>query len=208
MRIFLAIRAFFAILFGKSLAPDILLAAVVSKDASESSSDSHEDSSAPVEANPQLQEHEARARELEAKIIDLEAELKEQSSQDDHAAAAVQVLAVMQSEARLLDFISEDITDYSDEDVGAAVRDVHRGLQAAFKDHFPVTAVRDEEEDSPITIPEGFNPHEVRLVGNVVGQPPFSGTLNHRGWRVEKVQLPKLPGKDAALIASPAEVEI
>ena len=145
MRIFLAIRAFFAILFGQSLAPDILLAAAVSVKPSESNSDSNSDSLAPVEADNQLQEHQVRARELEAKITALEAELKEQSSHDNHTAAAVQVLAVLQSEARLLDFISEDITDYSDEDVGAAVRDVHRGLQGAFKDHFPVTAVRNEE---------------------------------------------------------------
>jgi hypothetical protein len=161
-----------------------------------------------ADVQSKLAAQEAKNGELEQRVAELEENLKAQDETKTSDAAAVQVLAVMQSEARLLDFISEDITEYSDDDVGAAVRDVHRGLQSVFKDHFPVVPVRSEEEDSPITIPEGFNPHEIRLVGNVVGEPPFSGKLNHRGWRVEKVQLPTLPSGEAAMVACAAEVEV
>ena len=122
--------------------------------------------------------------------------------------AAVQVLAVLQSEGRLLDFLAEDIDSYSDGDIGAAVRDVHRGLRRALADHFPVSPLRSEQEEARLTIPMGFDPAAVRLVGNVVGSPPFSGTLRHRGWRVESVRLPRIPEGDAAKIAAPAEVEV
>jgi len=47
----------------------------------------------------------------------------------------------------------------------------------------------------------------VRLTGNVHGQPPFRGVLQHGGWRAEHVTLPKTAGVDAAILA-PAEVEI
>ena len=154
-----------------------------------------------------LKQTEAELKSVQETAAELTAQAEAPVENTD-AAAAVQVLAVMQSEARLLDFVSEDISDYSDEEVGAAVRDVHRGLQAAIKDHFPVTPVRSEEEDSPITVPDGFDPYEIRLVGNVIGEPPFSGTLNHRGWCVEKVNLPNLPSGKAAMIATPAEVEV
>lgn len=123
-------------------------------------------------------------------------------------AAAVQVLAVLQSEGRLLDFLSEDIEGYGDADIGAAVRDVHKGLRRALADHFPVKPLRTEEEESNITVPSGFDPAAVRLTGNVVGAPPFNGKLKHRGWKVENVRLPRLPDGDAAKIIAPAEVEV
>jgi hypothetical protein len=123
-------------------------------------------------------------------------------------AVAIRVISVLQAEGRLLDFLSEDIKAYSDADVGAAVREVHRGLKQALADHFPVAPVRSEEEESPVTVPAGFDPSEIRLVGNLVGSPPFSGTLKHRGWRVTKVNLPKVPEGKAATIAAPAEVEV
>lgn len=122
--------------------------------------------------------------------------------------AAIRVLSVLQSEGRLLDFLSEDIEGYGDADVGAAVRDIHKGLRKALADHFPVVPVRSEEEDAPLTIPAGFDPAQIRLVGNVVGQPPFSGRLKHKGWRVTAVHLPRVPAGDAAFVVTPAEVEL
>ena len=48
----------------------------------------------------------------------------------------------------------------------------------------------------------------MRLVGEVVGKPPFSGTLRHPGWRAGKLELPAIPdGHDPSIIA-PAEVEL
>src|ERR1051325_6760475 len=43
---------------------------------------------------------------------------------------AAQVLAVLQRDGRLIDFLMEDIAPYSDAQIGAAVRNVHAGGRA------------------------------------------------------------------------------
>jgi hypothetical protein len=122
--------------------------------------------------------------------------------------AALQLLALLQQEARFIDFIQEDLLGFSDADVGAAARVVHEGGKKVLQDYFTLAAIRDEQEESRITLPEGFDATMVRLTGNVLGQPPFSGTLMHRGWKVTEVRLPKLAeGHDAHIIA-PAEIEL
>lgn len=122
--------------------------------------------------------------------------------------AALQLLTLLQQEARFIDFVQENLAGFSDADIGAAARVVHEGSKKALNDYFTLEAVREEAEESRITLPEGFNAGEVRLTGNVVGQAPFTGTLIHRGWKATAVKLPKLAeGHDAKVIA-PAEVEL
>jgi len=122
--------------------------------------------------------------------------------------AALQLLAMLQKEARFLDFIDEDVSVFSDEEIGAAARVVHEGCRKSINAHFNYEPVRREEESSRITVPEGFDSSEIRLTGHIVGKAPFSGTLVHRGWQVTKVNLPKLAeGHNTHIIAS-AEVEL
>lgn len=122
--------------------------------------------------------------------------------------AALQLLSLLQQEARFIDFIQEDLLGFSDADVGAAARVVHEGGKKVLQDYFSLASVRDEQEESRITLAEGFDATVVRLTGNVIGQAPFTGTLVHRGWRVTEVRLPKLAeGHDARVIA-PAEIEL
>ncbi|MDW9253446.1 hypothetical protein C7S16_4215 [Burkholderia thailandensis] len=122
--------------------------------------------------------------------------------------AALQLLGLLQRDARLIDFVEEDIAGYSDADIGAAARIVHDGCRATLREHFTIRPVRDEAEGARVTIGEGFDAAAIRLTGNVVGKPPFHGSIGHRGWRVDAVRLPKLnPGHDASIIA-PAEVEL
>src|SRR5215203_3779895 len=54
---------------------------------------------------------------------------------------ALAVLSVLQREARLVDFLKEDITPYADAQVGAAVRDVHRDAAAALDRLFALKPV-------------------------------------------------------------------
>jgi hypothetical protein len=68
--------------------------------------------------------------------------------------------------------------------------------------------VRSEAEGSRITLQAGFDAAAVRLTGNVVGQPPFTGTLSHRGWLVTQVKLPQLTDIQAAKVIAQAEVEL
>jgi hypothetical protein len=122
--------------------------------------------------------------------------------------SALQFLGLLQQEARLVDFVQEEIGAYSDEEVGAAARVVHEGSKKAINEYFTLSPIRTEDEESRVTLAEGFNASEVRLTGNVVGAAPFTGTLIHRGWRAEAVNLPKLSaGHDTTIIAA-AEVEL
>ena len=122
--------------------------------------------------------------------------------------AALQLLGLLQRDARFIDFIEEDVKAYSDADIGAAARVVHEGCRKVLREHFSIQPLRSETEGSRLTLPEGFDAAAVRVTGNVVGKAPFTGTLSHRGWRVADTRLPKLAaGHDAAILAQ-AEVEL
>ncbi|WP_334189996.1 DUF2760 domain-containing protein [Noviherbaspirillum sp.] len=122
--------------------------------------------------------------------------------------AALQLLSLLQRDARLIDFAMEDLKNYSDAEVGAAARVVHEGCRKVLGEHFVIAPVREESEGSNITLQEGFDAAMVRLTGNVVGSAPFRGTLTHRGWRANDVRLPKLTGTHDASVLTPAEVEL
>ncbi|WP_298596411.1 DUF2760 domain-containing protein [Zoogloea sp.] len=122
--------------------------------------------------------------------------------------AALQLLGLLQREARFIDFIEEDVKAYSDADIGGAARVVHEGCRKVLREHFSLAPLRSEPEGSRITLPEGFDAAAVRVTGNVVGKAPFTGTLSHRGWRATDTRLPRLAaGHDAAILAQ-AEVEL
>lgn len=122
--------------------------------------------------------------------------------------AALQLLALLQKEARFVDFVQENVAQYSDAEIGAAARVVHEGCRKVIGQVFELAPVRTETEGSRLTLPKGFDAASVRLAGNVVGEPPFTGTLVHRGWKVENIRLPKVAeGHDTRIIA-PAEVEL
>ena len=121
---------------------------------------------------------------------------------------ALQLLGLLQREARFIDFVEEEVAAYADVDVGAAARVVHEGCRKVLREHFTLGAVRDEAEGSRVTLPAGFDAAAVRVTGNVVGQPPFTGSITHRGWRVRETRLPKLAAGHDLRIIAPAEVEL
>ncbi len=125
----------------------------------------------------------------------------------DHA-PALHLLAVLQREGRLVDFLQEDIAGLPDEQVGAGARVVHEGCRRALAQYLVVRPIRAEEEGSPVTLAPGFDPGQVRVTGNVVGQPPFRGRLAHRGWKAAEVKLPAPPAGQDASVLMPAEVEL
>ncbi|MCX4138825.1 DUF2760 domain-containing protein [Paraburkholderia sp. SEWSISQ10-3 4] len=122
--------------------------------------------------------------------------------------AALQLLGLLQRDARFIDFVEEDIKAYSDADIGAAARLVHDGCRMTLREHFTIRPVRDEAEGSRVTLAEGFDATSIRLTGNVVGKAPFNGSISHRGWRVDEVRLPKLTDSHNAKVIAPAEVEL
>ncbi|MEW6439539.1 MAG: DUF2760 domain-containing protein [bacterium] len=123
--------------------------------------------------------------------------------------AAVQILSILQRKGRFIDFLQEDLGPYDDSQIGAAVRSIHQGCKEALTEHLTLRPVVEGEEGAEVNVPPGFNPEAIQLIGDVRGSPPFKGVLRHRGWRVERLELPRRTSGDREEnILAPAEVEI
>jgi hypothetical protein len=120
----------------------------------------------------------------------------------------LRLLFYLQQSGRLIDFLKEDITPFSDVQVGAAARKIHEDCAQIIDELIAVRPLRDEPEGATIQIPKGYNPAEIKVVGKVKGEPPFAGLLVHRGWKAQKRSLPKKGGEQASDVICPAEVEI
>jgi hypothetical protein len=118
------------------------------------------------------------------------------------------LFSVLQREGRLMDFFSEDLTLYDDDQIGAAVRSIHENCKKTLDKHLKPRVVIDSEEGEEVTVDPGFDPSVIKLTGNVTGEPPFKGVLRHRGWKVTKGSLPVLSASQDSTIIAPAEVEI
>jgi hypothetical protein len=122
---------------------------------------------------------------------------------------AVALLAALQREGRFIDFIQEPLGGYTDAQVGAVARDVHRDCAAAVKRMFAVGPAVAEQENAEVALPAGFDPGRWRLTGNITGGPPFRGRLVHPGWEAKICELPTWSGDPAsARVIAPAEVEL
>lgn len=122
---------------------------------------------------------------------------------------AISLLAALQREARFVDFIKEPLTGYSDAQIGAAARDVHRDCGAVVARMFALEPILADEEGAAVDVPEGFDAGSYHLTGNVAGEPPFHGKVVHHGWRAGACEIPQWSGSAAsARVVAPAEVEL
>jgi hypothetical protein len=118
------------------------------------------------------------------------------------------LFSLKQREGRLMDFLNEDLDGYDDAQIGSAVRSIHAGCRHLVEEYLSPEPVMDKHEGAVVEVPVDFDPGIIKLTGNVVGEPPFSGILRHKGWQVGKMNLPTLSGRQNAEIIAPAEVEI
>jgi hypothetical protein len=186
-RLGLAFACFFRVLFGKQLPP----AAIALLPAPP-----------PAEAKPRPADAKPRP---EAKP---EPEKPRASAAQNHRDGALALLALLQREGRLVDFLREPLDGFSDGDIGAAARDVHRGCRKVLDQHLALEPVMPGEEEAKVSVPKGFDPAEIRLIGEAKGEPPFRGTLRHHGWRVVDAKLPALADGIDRMVIAPAEVEL
>lgn len=122
---------------------------------------------------------------------------------------AIQLLALLQRDGRLIDFFSENITPYSDAQVGAAARNVHENCRQVLERYIKLEPVIDSEEGQTVTVQADVDPSTTKLIGNVLGAPPLRGVLRHHGWRATQIDMPPLPPKGTGRsVIAPAEVEI
>jgi hypothetical protein len=118
------------------------------------------------------------------------------------------MLALLQRDGRLIDFLTEDITLYPDEQLGAAVRTIHETCRQVLERYLKLEPILNSEEEQPVTVQAGFDPAAIKLIGNVAGKPPVRGVLRHKGWRVKEMNLPPLPQGAGRMVLAPAEVEL
>ena len=180
-RIVLAFRAFFNLLFSGELSAEILIALNLSRRsiAAGGKGAAPAKAAAPVAAAPAVRTSDG----------------------------ALQILAILQRDSRLIDFLMEDVSAYSDDQIGAAVRELHDQCRDAIARYVTLAPVIDGVEGTYAKAP-AQDPNLVKFVGNVPAQPPAGGTLRHKGWRASKVDLPSLTAKQDATIIAPAEIEI
>src|SRR5262245_25763414 len=126
----------------------------------------------------------------------------------DQVDRAIQMLALLQRDGRLVDFLMEDLATYSDAQIGAAVRDVHAGCRGVLSRYLTLEPILAGKEGERTNVSQDVDPAAVRLVGNTTGHPPFAGTLLHRGWRATRMELPALGAPAGRKIVGQAEVEV
>jgi hypothetical protein len=128
--------------------------------------------------------------------------------QNQSQAEVVTLLGIFQEKGRFIDFLMEDITPYSDADVGGVARAVHQGCKEALNEHFHIEPISTEGEGATITVPAGYSADEFRLVGNLSGDAPFTGKVVHKGWKTTSVKLPRVLKTDRLPAIAPAQVEV
>lgn len=168
------------------------------------------------EQGSKLAAAEAAKAEVEGKLSSLEERVETLTGEREAAKGklgearddgALALAAWLQREGRLIDFLQEDIDDYEDEQIGAAVRAIHKGCKKVMDEGFSLERILEGEEESPVTVPVGFDPVTISLSGKVSGDPPFKGTLMHHGWRSAAVKVPVSETVDTKVLAA-AEVEL
>lgn len=195
-RFLLAFSCFFRLLFGQKLRPEVVTWLPPSADAKPKAL-----------AAPELVVKE----KIVERIVERAPAAAPTPKKTDQAAqreGALALLGLLQREGRLVDFLREPLDTFADADIGAAARDVHRGCKKVLDQIFKLEPVMPGKEDEKVAVPKGFDPSEVRLIGEAKGEPPFRGTLRHHGWRAVEAALPQLTdGVDRSVVA-PAEVEV
>jgi len=126
----------------------------------------------------------------------------------DHSDGAIQMLALLQRDGRLIDFLMEDLTAYDDAQIGAGVRDVHAACRGVFARYLTLEPILSGKEGEQTTVSQDVDPAVVRLVGNVTARPPFPGRLLHCGWRATRIELPPLGTPAGRRVLAQAEVEV
>lgn len=133
---------------------------------------------------------------------------KKEKADSENRRRELHLLSLLQREGRLVDFLCENLEHYEDSQIGAAVRNIQENCKKTLNRYVDPKPIMDQEEETEVTVLEGFDPTAIKLTGNVSGNPPFKGILQHRGWRAGRRNLPILSGSLDPDVISPAEVEI
>lgn len=134
------------------------------------------------------------------------------ATKDEDDTSIVTFISMLQEKGRILDFAMDDIEKYSDEEVGRVARVVHQGIRDVFVSTTGVRPLHKGLEGEVIKINENDDFSMYKMLGTGTGNPPFSGTVVHRGWIAEKLVIPKSSLKSstnsASKIIQAVEIEV
>jgi hypothetical protein len=213
-RLVLAFACFFRVLFGKTLPPAATRFLPETTTAGSQPAPAVAKPADKPEARPEVGKPASDGKDKAGKDAAATREGKAEpdrpraSTAQHHRDGALALLALLQREGRLVDFLREPLDGFADADIGAAARDVHRGCRKVLDQHLTLEPVMPGAEEAKVSVPKGFDPAEIRLIGEAKGEPPFRGTLRHHGWRVVDAKLPALADGIDRMVIAPAEVEL
>ena len=121
---------------------------------------------------------------------------------------ALRVLALLQADSRFIDFFLETLPAKLTDDQVGGILDVHKKVAVALKKYLVIEPVLTGADSERVTVPKGFDPSAIRVLGNVTGEPPFTGQIQHPGWRVTELKLSPPPSGADEFVLQPAEVQI
>ncbi|MDP1880721.1 MAG: DUF2760 domain-containing protein [Parachlamydiaceae bacterium] len=136
----------------------------------------------------------------------LDGPLKDVSQKKDFS--HLQLLSSLQHASRFIDFLKEDLSSFNDAQVGAVVRKIHQDSAALIEDLVTIRPLKEEQEGSVVQVPKGYNSEEIKVIGKIKGEPPYTGVLIHRGWKAHKHSLPQRTQVASPEIICPAEIEV
>jgi hypothetical protein len=118
---------------------------------------------------------------------------------------AITLLAALQREARLIDLIQENLSAYSDAQVGAAARPCLTQCAATLNRLISIKPLIAAADGDLVKVPENATPSRYTWIGEGSGT---EGKLIHHGWEAAKTELPQWTGasEDAHVIA-PAQIK-
>jgi hypothetical protein len=137
MRLLLAFRTFFSVLFRREVADRVRLCLEKPK-------------AEPAIVNPALPE------------VTTKPTLKSKPSSRNEA---ITLLSTLQREARLLDLVGESLDQYNDAQIGAAARDVLRDTKKALNRMFGIQPLLSALEGDKVEFPEQPSPVRWRIIG-------------------------------------------
>ena len=121
---------------------------------------------------------------------------------------AMYTLVLLQREGRLIDFLQENIESYTDEQVGTAVRQIHKRCKRVLDEYYKIVPVLDRTEGEEVVFEKKFDTSSIMLSGNIPPSPPYCGILRHKGWKVDNPHFPSRSESINSKVIHSAEVEI
>ncbi len=162
------------------------------------------------ELSANLQESRTILAQTERTLQSNAEELRRNSTQNSQT-DLLTFLSLLQEKGRLLDFLMEDITAFSDAQIGAAGRVVHQGCSKVLREFFNISPLRLDDEGSVVRLDVNDSLHDYRILGKNNETTPFTAKILHRGWGTDAINIPRrsstgdFQGKH---VISPIEVEV